>query len=144
MKPFLRVLMDEPTIRRDYLRKALADHDVEMKQASLAIGRNPTYIQQYIGTARRPPAPTYLHEQDRKALVRVYPFLEEDKLKPPEKALPTPSNFHRWQAEFERYPIEDGERQQLLRTYSRLDPEQRAAWLTLLSRDLPDDTKAVG
>ena len=66
-----------PTDARTYLSNFLAAHGVNLKAASLAIGRNHAYLQQFIRVGK----PQWLNEPDREALVRLY-GVDAGKLKP--------------------------------------------------------------
>lgn len=69
---------------REYLRHSLPEGG--WRAASLAIGRNHAFIQQYINRGK----PTWLKEWDRGLLVSLYDF-DADRLKqPPKKAVALP------------------------------------------------------
>lgn len=64
---------------REYLRGALEALGVPMKEASLALGRNHAYIEQYLREGK----PRWLHQQDREALVRLWPQIDGERIRPP-------------------------------------------------------------
>ena len=71
--------MRDPTAARRYLESMLPlGH---WAAASYAIGRDHAYIQQYI----RRGVPRWLAEADREVLVSVYPHLDAEQLRPPQK-----------------------------------------------------------
>ena len=81
--------------QREYLRHELKDiRGVDLNAASEAIGRNPTYLSQYVKRG----VPKHLHEPDRLALVKLY-GLDGDRLRPPpkepkSKKLPSPAGAY--------------------------------------------------
>ena len=70
--------MADPDSARKYLLASLPIG--QWTEASRALSRNPTYIQQYLRRGK----PQYLSDADRRILVRLYK-LDPDKLRPPVK-----------------------------------------------------------
>ena len=68
----------------DRARKYLAAQNLNMKAASIAVGRNHAYLQQYIRTGK----PRWLPEQVRDALAALY-GVDPDRLRPPPAKLRT-------------------------------------------------------
>jgi hypothetical protein len=67
------------------LKAALDEAGTNMAAAAKAIGRNPTYLQQFIKYGK----PDYLEERDREGLATLYK-VNVDGLKPPPPKLPDP------------------------------------------------------
>ena len=68
-----------PDDARRKLRKDLAASGVDLKAASLAIGRNHAYLQQFVERG----TPAFLGERDRERLSTLYP-IDARSLKPPD------------------------------------------------------------
>lgn len=119
--------MDAQDSQRAYLRTALEAAGVTLKDASLAIGRNQAYIQQYISKG----VPQYLREPERDALVRLY-RVDGEHLKPPPR-LPKPQKSGK-AANVERSVdlLQEFQNQELLRVWGRIDPHIKVALLTFL------------
>lgn len=74
-----------PMDSREFLRQWFDTHDLTMREASIGIGRNHAYIQQYIDRG----VPRQLGEDDRKALARLLD-VPEAKMKDPPGTRPSP------------------------------------------------------
>ncbi len=115
--------------QRDYLASALKHAGVDMLQASLAIGKNKAYIQQYLADGK----PQFLREEDRDVLVRLY-GIDGDRLKPPvkEPKRKPPSRRTAATQGGGDLPHEVEQVELLLFIWSRLDVELKTAIMTLL------------
>lgn len=82
---------------RQYLESALREIGVPLRTASLAIGKNQAYLQQYIKRKN----PRWLPEQQREALVKLY-GVDPERLKPPPVPTLTNDTFS------EAYPVPHG------------------------------------
>lgn len=71
--------MKENREGREYLRSVLKEHGIPLSDASRAVGKNHAYLQQFIVLGK----PRVMPEDVREALVRLYPFLDAERLKPP-------------------------------------------------------------
>lgn len=106
---------------RHALRQKLDAKGVDLKTASLALGRNHAYLQQFIERGK----PRYLHEEDRRALADLYQIDVDDLRPPPKKSVQPQVSLHR--APRPGDPIHD----------------VREAALVGIWRNLPDDGQEV-
>lgn len=119
--------MDAQDSQRAYLRTALEAAGVTLKDASLAIGRNQAYIQQYISKG----VPEHLREPERDGLVRLY-RVDGERLKPPPRLPKLQKSGKTANVERSVDLLQEFQNQELLRVWSRIDPHIKVALLTFL------------
>lgn len=127
---------------RAYLAEFLATAGIDMKAASLAIGRNHAYLQQYIKSGK----PLWLRENDREGLARLY-GVDPERLKPPASGLPAIAG-HRYDQGQVNVPdhsklIDEPSPVDLLLLWERIPPDRRRlAWNILQNLTEPNATTA--
>lgn len=87
--------MVSPEDARQYLEEALRREGATLVAASLEVGRNRAYIQQYIRGGK----PQYLSEETRAAIVRRWPSIDPERLRPPPRKSSAPSSNQQNQAQ---------------------------------------------
>lgn len=118
--------MTPEAIRLD-LEQQLSRLGVDLKAASLAIGRNHSYLHQFVRYAK----PRYLHEEDRRALADLYQ-INVDALVPPTKKTLVKSQVSLNRAPRPGDPIKDFQEAALVGTWRNLSEEHQALVLKML------------
>lgn len=115
-----------------------------MRAASNAIGRNPTYLQQYIKYGK----PDWLEEQDRDRLVQIY-GLDPERLRQPPKPLPLPEatgSDRSYQSQFDTQRlgkfVDDPRALQLLRAWENIRNEENRLLVLRMAIALADSGAA--
>lgn len=122
----LTSVMASDQIRAD-LPRQLEARGIELKAASLALGRNHAYLHRFIPRG----IPRYLHEEDRRALADLYQ-INVERLMPPAKKPSVQRQIPLNRAPRPGDPIHDFREAALVGTWRNLSEEQRELILRML------------
>lgn len=131
---------------RFYVRDTLAEHGYELAELSRLIGHKDAYLNQYI----KQRTPVWLKQEEREALCKLVPQLDESLLKKPPVAVSAPKKSSRQRrnqaqinAERPDQPKDDPRILQLIDAYRAISSEENRALLLTLAQKLASESGAV-